>query len=165
MIKGNESEIQTLHGATVTQRGVDSDSNLSVSQRASLVRSLASSTSSVVLMTGKTDILSDGRRVFRIDNGHEILGAITGTGCTLGTTISAAVAAYPGDRLVAAVAATAMFGWVAELAMECGEVVGPGTFVPVFLDKLYSIKETAKLGDVSWSDMLKIQAVEVEEGS
>ncbi|CAH0052158.1 unnamed protein product, partial [Clonostachys rhizophaga] len=65
VIKGNEGEIQTLHGASVTQRGVDSDSTLSLAQRASVVQSVARAHSAVVLMTGVTDILSDGRRTFR----------------------------------------------------------------------------------------------------
>lgn len=116
-----------------------------------------------MLLTGKTDILSDGKRTLRIDNGHEFLGMITGTGCTLGTTISAAVAAYPGDKLVAAVAGTAMFGVAAEVAAVRPEVRGPGTFVPAFLDELYAIRKATAEGDVRWLTMVKVQAIGAEE--
>lgn len=88
---------------------------------------------------------------------------VTGTGCTLGTTVSAMVAAYPGDKLVAAVAGTAMFGVAAEMAAQRADVKGPGTFVPAFLDELYGIRKSTAEGDMRWLTMVKIRAVEVEE--
>lgn len=114
-------------------------------------------------MTGITDILSDGKRAFRVDNGHELLSMITGTGCTLGTTVSAMVAAYPSNALVAAVAGTAMFGVAAEMAAGRTEVRGPGTFVPAFIDELYAIRKATVEGDMRWLTMVKVQAIEVEE--
>ncbi|CAH0049185.1 unnamed protein product [Clonostachys solani] len=159
VIKGNEGEIQTLHGASVTQRGVDSDSTLSLAQRASVVQSVARAQGAVVLMTGVTDILSDGRRTFRVDNGHELLAQVTGTGCTLGTTISAMIAAYPQDTLVAAVAGTAMFGVAAELAAGRAEVRGPGTFVPAFIDELYGVRKATAEGDSRWLSLIKIARI------
>lgn len=146
----------------VSQRGVDSTSALSLPARASLAASLAKRESCVVLLTGATDIVSDGHRTFRVDNGTEMLGMITGTGCTLGTTVSAMVSAYPVDRAVAAVAAAAMFGVAAERASERDEVRGPGTFVPAFIDELYAIRKATAEGDLRWLVMVKVQAVEVE---
>lgn len=32
-------------------------------------------------MTGPTDYVSDGHKVFAIDNGHELMECITGSGC------------------------------------------------------------------------------------
>lgn len=163
VIKGNEGEIQTLHGASVTQRGVDSSSDLDVAQKARLARDLARRQNCVVLVTGVTDILSDGKRTIRVDNGHEFLGMITGTGCTLGTTVSAMVAAHRTDPLVAAVAGTAMFGVAAEMAAVRTEVRGPGTFVPAFLDELYAIRKATSGSDMRWLTMVKVQALEVDE--
>ncbi|KAG9258015.1 Hydroxyethylthiazole kinase family-domain-containing protein [Emericellopsis atlantica] len=164
LIKGNEGELQTLHGVSVTQHGVDSTSTLSLAQKARLARDLARTHAAVVLLTGKTDIVSDGTRTLRVDNGHELLGMITGTGCTLGTTVSAALAAHGHvDPLVAAVAGTAMFGVAAEMAAARSEVRGPGTFVPAFLDELYLIRKASADGDMRWLTMVKVQAVEVQE--
>lgn len=163
VIKGNEGEIQTVHGATVQQRGVDSTSTLSFTQKASLVRSLALERGAVVLLTGKTDLLSDGKRTFRVDNGHEMLGMITGTGCTLGTVVSAMASVEQGrDVLSAAVAATAMFGIAAEFAAQRPEVRGPGTFVPAFLDELFLIRKATAAGDLRWLTMVKVEPVDVE---
>ncbi|KAL6356190.1 hypothetical protein LRP88_09781 [Fusarium phalaenopsidis] len=163
VIKGNEGEIQTVAGATITQRGVDSTSSLTLAQKASLVRSIAKTRRNVVLLTGAVDLVSDGSRTLAISNGHPYLGEVTGTGCTLGTTVSAMVAAYGADPLLAAVAGTVMFGLAAEFAAERSEVRGPGTFVPAFLDELYAIRKATGNGDLRWLTMAKVKAVEAAD--
>ncbi|KAH7170360.1 Hydroxyethylthiazole kinase family-domain-containing protein [Dactylonectria macrodidyma] len=163
VIKGNEGEIQTVAGASVLQRGVDSASSLTVAEKARLVSALARRLGNVVVLTGAADLLSDGRRVLRVDNGHPLLAAVTGTGCTLGTAVSAMVAAHAEDPLLAAVAGTVVFGLAAELAAARVEVRGPGTFVPAFLDELYGIRKATSEGDYRWLTMAKVQAVEVDE--
>lgn len=173
MIKGNESEIKTVfntRGGTgggggdteESQRGVDSTSTLSDPEKARIVRALAAREQAVVVMTGKTDIVSDGDRVFAVRNGHEYLGMITGTGCTLGTTVSAMVAACPsgGDRLAAVVAGILLFEIAAEQAATKGSVEGPGTFVPAFLDSLYRIRTGTAAGDLGWLSAEKVSKVE-----
>ena len=161
VIKGNEGEIKTVFGSSQEQqRGVDSSSTLDASQKAALVRALAAREKNVVVMTGKTDYVSDGVRTFAIDNGHEYLGLVTGTGCTLGTTISAAIASRQTDRLVAVIAAILHFEIAAELASSRPEVRGPGTFVPAFLDELFGIRQAAARGDVSWLARAKVRNVE-----
>ncbi|KAG6001768.1 hypothetical protein E4U21_003813 [Claviceps maximensis] len=165
IIKGNQSEIQTVHGgATITQRGVDSSSpSLSIAKRASLVQSLARQRQCVVLMTGPTDLVSDGKRTLRIDNGHPLLGTVTGTGCTLGTAVSAMAAAYEKDALVATVAGAVMFGIAAERAAARSHVRGPGSFVSVFLDELYGIRKETEQGNVEWLASANVSIVEVRE--
>jgi thiamine-phosphate diphosphorylase/hydroxyethylthiazole kinase len=87
-----------------------------------------------------------------VDNGHEFLGQVTGTGCTLGTTVSAMVAAFRSDVLVAALAGLVLFEIAAERAAVRDDVRGPGTFVPAFID--------------AWLAKAKIEALEVvDEGS
>lgn len=161
VIKGNESEIKTVGGGGETQRGVDSNSTLSREDKVRVVRELASREQAVVVMTGTTDLVSDGTRTFAVANGHEYLGAITGTGCTLGTTISAMTAAwYEGDRLAAVVAGILLFEIAAEVAAEKSSVEGPGTFVPAFLDTLYRIRTRTAGGDLSWLDREKVTMVD-----
>ncbi|KAL2156120.1 hypothetical protein VTH82DRAFT_865 [Thermothelomyces myriococcoides] len=161
VIKGNEGEIKTVFGnSNEQQRGVDSTSTLDASQKAKLVRELASREKNVILMTGKTDFVSDGVRTYAIDNGHEYLGMVTGTGCTLGTTISASIASRHADRLAAVVAAILHFEIAAELAAERPEVRGPGTFVPAFLDELYLIRQATARNDLAWLARAKVRSVE-----
>lgn len=162
VIKGNESEIKTVwgEGEAESQRGVDSSSTLSPEQKVKLVSGLAAREHAVVVMTGKTDLVSDGRHTFSVDNGHEYLGLITGTGCTLGTTISAMVAAHPEDKLAAAVAGLVMFEIAAERAAVQAEVRGPGTFMPAFLDALYRVRMENAEGSLEWLRGAKVALAE-----
>lgn len=165
VIKGNEREIQTVYGSSVSQRGVDSSSSLSIPQRATLARALARRTGAVVILTGKTDVVSDASRTFRVDNGHDLLGQVTGTGCTLGTTVSAMVAAFRSDVLVAALAGLVLFEIAAERAAVRDDVRGPGTFVPAFIDELSAVRKETAGGNVAWVAKARIEALEVEEES
>ncbi|XWW96967.1 hypothetical protein V2A60_004947 [Cordyceps javanica] len=165
VIKGNVAEMQTLYGgpSVTQQRGVDSTSELGVAGRARLAASLARRHGAVVLLTGPTDVVSDGRRTYRVDNGHAMLGRVTGTGCTLGTAVSAMVAAYPADPLLAAVAAAVVFGTAAQRAVARDDVRGPGTFVPAFLDELDAITRATAEGDLRWLVLARVQAVPVDD--
>jgi len=144
LIKGNEAEIVAVAEAVglepssgTQQHGVDSHSSLTSEQKVRLVQQIAAREQNVVLMTGKSDFISDGKFVLEIKNGHEYLGMVTGSGCALGTTLAAYIAAYPDDRLLAAVAGILHYEIAAEQAVENTYVQGPGTFIPAFIDALY----------------------------
>ena len=161
VIKGNEGEIRTVSGASgVKQHGVDSGaSQLSTHDRAQLVKSIAEREKNVILMTGTTDVVSDGKRTFAISNGHAYLGEITGSGCTLGTTIASVLAVEREDKLLAAVAAILLYEIAAERAAVRTDVKGPGTFVPAFIDELYAIRNESVQGNGSWAEAAKIECI------
>ena len=158
VIKGNENEILTVLGErSVRQKGVDSASSTSDDQaKAASVRALAAREKNIALMTGSTDFLSDGERTIAIKNGHRFLGLITGSGCTLGTTVASFLAIEKRDRLLAALAGILVFEIAAEIAAERVDVKGPGTFVPAFLDSLRSIAEAAEREESDWLRRAKI---------
>lgn len=92
LIKGNAAELGAIAGITeVTSRGVDSGAG-SLSDPVSLVRTLARREKCLILLTGKTDYLSDGDDVFLCENGHQRASQITGTGCALGVMLAAGMA-------------------------------------------------------------------------
>lgn len=100
LIKGNSAELSCLAGLSEVQsRGVDAGSG-ELSDPLKLVTTLARRERCMVLLTGKTDYLTDGRNVIKCDNGHPLLGKITGSGCALGVALAAgmarACAARPG---------------------------------------------------------------------
>jgi thiamine-phosphate diphosphorylase/hydroxyethylthiazole kinase len=167
LIKGNEREIMTVARAsgyeltdTSQQRGVDSGSALfSTEERAYIVSHLAARERNVVLMTGATDVISDGIRTYAISNGHSYLGRITGSGCTLGTTLSAYLAANPEDKLRAAVAGLLHYEIAAEWAANREDVKGPGTFVPAFIDELWNFGEKVKGGEQDLTGLAKVQCI------
>jgi thiamine-phosphate diphosphorylase/hydroxyethylthiazole kinase len=167
LIKGNEREIMAVARASgftlddsSQQRGVDSgDSLFSLQQRAYLVSRIALRERNVVLMTGATDVVSDGVRTYAISNGHAYLGKITGSGCTLGTTLSAYLAAWPQDKLHAAVAAILHYEIAAEYAAKREDVKGPGTFVPAFIDELFARGALVSEGKESWGTDVKVECL------
>ena len=128
-------------------------------EKAQLVHKLAGSQNCLVVMTGTTDFISDGKRTFSVSNGHEYLGMVTGTGCVLGTTISAYVAARPDRRLEAAIAGMLHFEIASERAAVRPDVKGPGTFVPAFLDELYHIRQETAKNKTAWLDKAKLSRV------
>lgn len=161
IIKGNESEIKVVYGSSTTQqKGVDSgDSNMSDLEKARLVKRLAARERNVVVMTGQVDYISDGDRTYAIKNGDAYLGRITGTGCTLGTTIAAFSAVEQEDKLLGALSGLLMFEIASEFAADRHDVRGSGTFVPAFLDELERINMQTKSGDNSWLDRARIEIV------
>ena len=163
IIKGNESEIEVMWGFSKSQqRGVDSGkSETSLAEKARVVKKLAARERNVVIMTGPVDVISDGDRIFLVRNGSRLLGQITGTGCTLGTTVAAFVAVEKEDKLLAALAGVLMFEIAAEDAAKRPEVNGPGTFVPAFIDALHTIATRAEADDSKWLASAKVEAVDV----
>ena len=159
VIKGNENEIRTVLGeSTGQQKGVDSGASTSnQTEKVRLVKKLAARERNVVLMTGETDYLSDGDRTYSIQNGHAYLGSITGSGCTLGTTIAAFLTVHKEDRLLAALAGILMYEIAAEQAAARDDVKGPGTFVPAFLDQLHLIAADASQDYFEWLKAAKVE--------
>jgi thiamine-phosphate diphosphorylase/hydroxyethylthiazole kinase len=168
VIKGNEHEIQAVARASgfilndaPQQRGVDSGDSLSLQQKAYYVSRIAARERNIVLMTGKVDVISDGVLTYSISNGHEYLGLMTGSGCALGTTISAYLAANPEDKLRATIVAMLHYEIAAEHAAKRDDVKGPGTFVPAFIDELWKRRMEVVRGDVpGWIQQSKMERIE-----
>jgi thiamine-phosphate diphosphorylase / hydroxyethylthiazole kinase len=162
VIKGNESEIQSVLGLTSDQQhGVDSGpSTSSVEDKARLVQTLAKRERCVVLMTGAVDVVSDGVRTCSVHNGVPVLGEITGSGCTLGTTVASFLAVSGHDKLLAVLAGVLLFEIAAERALDGGAAKGPGTFPPHFLDQLYTLSRQAP-SENGWMRSAKVQSIEI----
>ncbi|TML16830.1 MAG: hydroxyethylthiazole kinase [Actinobacteria bacterium] len=112
VLRGNQGEVATLVGVDAEVRGVES---IEVGgDAADLARAAARSLSLVASVTGPVDHVSDGDRVLAIANGHELLAAVTGTGCMSSTITACFLTAKPVPPLEAAVEALATFGVAAE---------------------------------------------------
>ncbi|MCW3159368.1 hydroxyethylthiazole kinase [Micropruina sonneratiae] len=131
VVRGNASEIVAVAGSGGGGRGVDAA--IGVDAAAPAAQALAGITGGVVAVSGPVDLITDGRRVVRVGNGHELLTRVTGAGCALG----AAMAAFAGlgqHPLLAATAASVAYGVAAEAAAARG--TGPGSFAVALLDAL-----------------------------
>ncbi|WP_102261526.1 hydroxyethylthiazole kinase [Mesobacillus jeotgali] len=136
IIRGNASEIANVAGENWSIRGVDAgESNGDVLELAILA---AKKLKTVVVLTGKDDIITDGHTVFIVHNGHPMLTKVTGTGCLL-TSVIGAFTAIEKNMLIAATAAVTIYGVAAEMAADNSADRGPGSFQSEFLNQLYLI--------------------------
>jgi hydroxyethylthiazole kinase len=135
VVRGNGAEIATLAGREAEIRGVESMETLD--SGGELAKAAALSLGTVVAVTGPTDFVSDGRRVVAVSNGHELLGAVSGTGCMSTAVTGAFVAVKPDARLEAAAEALVAFGVAGEDAAR--GAAGPGTFHAALYDALYNL--------------------------
>lgn len=137
VLRGNASEVLALLGDSAGGRGVDSTVGTEDARVASVTASDGRLVAAVAV-SGAVDLLvAPGIGVVRVANGTDLLTRITGGGCALGAVVAAFTSVAPEDAGAAAVAATAVHTIAAELAAR--EAGGPGTFQPLFLDRLASL--------------------------
>jgi hydroxyethylthiazole kinase len=135
VVRGNAAEIATLAGREAEIRGVEAIA--AADDPGELARTAARTLGTVVSVTGPTDHVSDGERVIAVENGHELLGTVTGTGCMSTAITGCFLAAKPTEPLEAAAEALAAFGVAGEDAAQ--EANGPGTFHVGLYDALYNL--------------------------
>lgn len=134
VIRGNASEIMATARAGFTTKGVDSTASAESALEAG--KQLATSTGSVVSISGKADYIIQGNEVDQIQNGHHLMGKVTGTGC-MASALTAAFASVNSDYRAAAGDAMAVMGIAGEMAGEMAEA--PGTFYTRLIDALYQM--------------------------
>jgi hydroxyethylthiazole kinase len=135
VLRGNAGEVATLVGAEAEVRGVES---MAVGvEPAELAREAARRLGVIASVTGPVDHVSDGERVLAVANGHELLAAVTGTGCMSSALTGCFLAGKPDNPLEAAAEALAAFGVAAQDAAAKAE--GPGTFHVHLYDALYAL--------------------------
>lgn len=140
LIRGNGSELRYMHDGLWVGKGVDSGSQMM--DGVSVTRDLADRHSSLVLMTGEVDVISDGRRTALVRNGSTMLTKVTGSGCLLSSICGAFVGvAEVGEYFDAVVEATTVYGIAAELAASELLSTQNGLFSLLLLDKLSAISE------------------------
>lgn len=144
VIRGNLSEIMALSGEKTMAGGVDAeDQEESPARRKRLAEELARRTGSVVVLTGEADVVTDGNRTGVIQNGHAMMGLVTGTGCILSALIGAFLAADSACPLEAAAAAAGALGVCGERAYERAAHAGrgSGSYRMALMDELSLMKE------------------------
>jgi hydroxyethylthiazole kinase len=129
VLRGNSSEIKTVAGIESATRGVDSidDTRESAIDVKDLAKTLASRLHCTVAITGRQDTISDGVRTGLIDNGHQSLSKVTGTGC-MATALVGCYAGVTRDSFLAACAGIMTMGLAGERAWADAGAAGIGSF-------------------------------------
>jgi hydroxyethylthiazole kinase len=131
-IRGNASEILALAGMSHGGRGVDTTETAVAALPAA--QALARQISTIVVVTGEVDYVTDGYRTLMVTGGSSLMTRVVGTGCALSAVVAASCA-LPGDRLDNIAAACGMMKQAGSIATSKSN--GPGSFVATFLDALY----------------------------
>jgi hydroxyethylthiazole kinase len=135
VLRGNAGEVATLVGVEAEVRGVESIG--AGGEPSDLAREAARALGVVASVTGPVDHVSDGETVLAVANGHELLGAVSGTGCMSSAITGCFLAGKPDDPLAAAAEALAAFGVAGEDAAVGAK--GPGSFHVNLYDALSSL--------------------------
>lgn len=154
LIKGNSSEIRALAKAKSNAKGIDvgKEDEIggdNIEKIALEARKLSQKYKSVILVTGKTDLIVTENSYFTVDNGVENLSKITGTGCMLTAMISTLMAVT--DTLSAAICGLL----VMEVAAEKADTDRLYTFFVNLMDEIATIKnseiiEKAKVREIKF---------------
>ncbi len=134
VIKGNYSEIAALYNPQYFSPGVDADASLDIRYIEETAAELSLKYKTVILATGHTDVITDGKRAVHVKNGGPELASVTGTGCMLGALCAAFMtSACPVEAVIAA---CCYFGICGELA-ETGS--GNGGFMIDLINKISTL--------------------------
>ena len=145
VIRGNISEIKTLCQDSDNSYGVDADEEDIVTKDnleevIKMAKDMAKKVKSVIVITGKTDLVTDGKKVYCIKNGVPQMSKITGTGCMLDGVIAGFIGSNKDRILEAATTAVSAMGICGEYAKE--KAAGTGTFKMHLMDAMSNIDET-----------------------
>jgi len=134
ILKGNAGEIGVLAGAGGAVKGVDSDGL--VGDPVNIARDFAKAEGITVVISGETDIVSNGTRTLLVGNGDPMMGIICGTGC-MASSVVGTFAAVCDDPVMASAGALAAFGIAGEKAAgRCGR---PGAYKVALFDELAAL--------------------------
>jgi len=136
ILRANQGEAMAVAGLESRVRGVDSVDD--IGQFTDIAIRIAEGIGCPVAVTGRTDVITDGSQTWLCDNGHPLLQAVTGTGCTVTALVGAFLAVNP-DVTRAAAGALGLFGMCGELAAQGAR--GPGSFEIALRDFLWSVGE------------------------
>ena len=134
VIRGNASEVLSLAGKDSQTKGVDAVHGVDEARSAAVA--LSRKLGATLAITGPVDLVTDGKNILRVHNGHERMGTVTGTGCAASALIGAFLAVDE-NSLEAAATSLAAYGLAGEEAAR--ESKGPGSFHPALLDALFNL--------------------------
>jgi hydroxyethylthiazole kinase len=90
-----------------------------------------------VCVSGKIDLVTDGKQITRIHNGHPFMSQVTAMGCAA-TAVIGAFLGVEKNAYLATQSAMGVMGIAGECAAENAQ--GPGTFQIGFIDALSALE-------------------------
>lgn len=149
-IRGNASEIAFLDRGRRAKHGVEAEE---VENACDHARRLAELRRTVVVVTGGRDIVTDGGKLYFVDNGHAMMRSVTGAGCMLSALTGAFLGANAQDKLHAALAAVCAMGVCGEIAHErLGILDGNASYRNYIIDAMFNLTGEQLEGGAKYED-------------
>lgn len=165
VIRGNLSELSYAAGVGRASMGVDSAMENAVNSAKQVAVQVAQKYNCMTVITGAADVISDGNRVGRIQNGTPWMSAITGAGCMsdgmLGAFLAAAYRKNKQEKenldirtlyWKAVTAAVAVMGIAGECALEQSAGKGTGSFRTALLDAVSQMTDEQLAAQLVYSE-------------
>ncbi|WP_010283185.1 hydroxyethylthiazole kinase [Bacillus timonensis] len=156
VIRGNLSEIKTVHAGSGNTKGVDAAAEDvinegNVDEMVKFAKMVSKQTRAIIAITGAIDIVANKDEAYVIRNGHPMMSKITGTGCMLTSVVAAFCGANPQEILKSTAAAVSAMGYCGELAYQKIEELNGGTssFRMYLIDSMSKLDYTQLQGGMN----------------
>ncbi|ANK60592.1 hydroxyethylthiazole kinase [Loigolactobacillus backii] len=139
LIRGNAGEITALVDVAWQAKGVDAGHGEADLQK--VAKQVAQRYDCVVVITGPTDIVTDGQRLTLIENGSALFPLMTGSGDLLSSICAAflALTTETVDDFSAVTAACQIYATTGELAAQSLTAELPNSFRTALIDRLHTV--------------------------
>lgn len=139
VIRGNAGEVAALADVEWQSKGIDAgDGNADV---VAMAKALANKRNCVVVLSGKTDVITDGSRVTQVYNQTDLFKLHVGSGDMLSSTIGVFLGTEA-DPYEAAQMASLTFAVAGQVVANKMEQPLAGSFGPRLIDELYLINKS-----------------------
>ena len=153
VIRGNASEIRALAAGEEQASGVEANAidrvtEQNLTESTEWLAEFSRKTGTVVMLTGKIDLITDGNRTAVLRGGSELMSRITGAGCMLTSLTAAYCGANPNTLFEAVAAASGVMkvcGTLAERRVR-EEMEGTASFRTRLIDAV-SLLTTEQLAE------------------
>jgi len=138
VLRGNISEIRFIAGLSSETKGVDAADNdrTDIENAGQIAKNLSQKLGCVVSISGAIDIISNGDKIAYVDNGHTMLGNLTGTGCMCSSLVGSFCGANKDNVYESAIITQLCMGIAGEIAYEKAGSLGNGSFHEALHDSI-----------------------------
>lgn len=149
VIRGNAGEIAALADLDWQSKGIDAGNG--TGDLVQIARTCAQKFSCCVILSGPTDVITDGQRTVQVHNGTPLFQLHVGSGDILSSLVAAFTAVSPADSFEAAQVACLVLAGTGELVASQLTADRPATFAADLIDKLnlVTVKELAEIEQVN----------------
>lgn len=97
-IRGNISEMKFLAGLEDERAGLGIEDKEDINYVTQLAKALAESLNTTIIISGETDVISDGKAVEYVSGGHKTMTRVKGSGCMVTALLGSFIAANEDDK-------------------------------------------------------------------